>query len=75
MNPKRLFSPILAVVAAVLIGLAALAPQADAAVPTFAVGTRVEVEVLPFHISGQYTANTTAVVRFAIPFKARLVGA
>ena len=75
MNPKRLFSPILAVVAAVLIGLAALAPQADAAVQNFAVGTGVEVEVLPFHISGQYTANTTAVVRFAIPFKARLVGA
>jgi hypothetical protein len=32
------------------------------------------VVVIPFHISGQYTATTAAVVKFNIPFKAKLIG-
>lgn len=33
------------------------------------------VVVVPLQLSGQYTATEVAVVRFALPFKARLVGA
>lgn len=44
----------------------AATPNYSAAVPG--------VVVIPFHISGQYTATTASVVRFAIPFKASLVG-
>jgi hypothetical protein len=48
-------------------------------VPTHAATTNYStsvpgVVVMPFHISGQYTATTAGVIRFAIPFKARLVG-
>lgn len=32
------------------------------------------VVVIPFHISGQYTTSTTAVIKFAMPFKCRLIG-
>ncbi len=32
------------------------------------------VVVIPFHISGQYTATTANVVKFKMPFKARLIG-
>lgn len=32
------------------------------------------VEVISIQLSGQYTANTTAVSRFALPFPARVVG-
>ncbi len=32
------------------------------------------VVLIPLQLSGQYTANTTAVVRFALPFPARIVG-
>lgn len=64
------------VLASLLVGLAlllALPRAAIAQTPNF--GTAIPgVVVLPFHISGQYTANTTAVVRFAMPFPARLVG-
>lgn len=33
-----------------------------------------DVEVFAFHVSGQYTATTAGVVRFALPFPAKLVG-
>ena len=32
------------------------------------------VAVIPLHISGQYTASTTAVVRFAMPFHCTILG-
>ncbi len=53
--------------------LAAL-PSAQAATPNVAVGAG-QVMVLPFHISGQYTATTAAVVRFAMPQACNLIGA
>jgi hypothetical protein len=31
------------------------------------------VMVIPFHVSGQYTATTTGVVRFQLPFRARVL--
>lgn len=32
------------------------------------------IQVVPFHISGQYTATTAGVVKFQIPFKAQVLG-
>lgn len=32
------------------------------------------IQVVPFHISGQYTATTAGVVQFQIPFKAQVLG-
>ncbi len=32
------------------------------------------VTMIPLHISGQYTATTTAVTRFAMPFPCKLIG-
>ncbi len=29
--------------------------------------------VIPFHVSGQYTATTNGVIRFALPFRARVL--
>lgn len=46
---------------------AAQTPNLSVAVPG--------VFVMPFHVSGQYTATTAAVVRFALPFPAQLVSA
>lgn len=78
MNPHKSFSRILAVAAfAFVAAVGVLTPvphQAHAQTPNFAVGTGVDVVVIPLHVSGQYTANTTAVARFTLPFKAQLVG-
>lgn len=62
----------LALVAAVAIGALFALPPAYAATPNFAPST--SVYVIPIQISKQWTTTTTNVVRFAIPFKARLVG-
>lgn len=32
------------------------------------------VVLVPFHVSGQYTADTTAVIKVTLPFKAKLIG-
>lgn len=46
----------------------------QAATPNAAVGVGHDVVVLPFHVSGQYTANTTGVVRMQLPFRAQVLG-
>lgn len=33
----------------------------------------VQTSIIPFHISGQYTATTAGVVRFQLPYAARLI--
>ena len=48
-------------------------PQAIAATPNVAVGAG-QVVVIPFLIAGQRTASQTAVVRFAMPFPANVLG-
>lgn len=63
--------------AAFMVGVLAIASvlaptHAFAATQNYALGT--PVMVLPFHISGQYTATTAGVVKFLIPFKAKLIG-
>lgn len=59
---------------ALVIGFSAFtAPPAIAATTNYstAIGG---VVVIPFNISGQYTATTASVVKFAMPFKCRLIG-
>ena len=71
---KQLFNKLVAVV---MVALCALMPvasmQARAATPNVSVGAG-QVVVIPFHISGQYTASTTAVIRFAMPFPCTILG-
>lgn len=74
---KNMFSGVLAKVlmCVALLGafmLTMFALPASAATPNF--GQTTQVQVMPFHISGQYTATTTAAVRFQIPYGAKLVG-
>ncbi|TXT23893.1 MAG: hypothetical protein FD134_1862 [Gallionellaceae bacterium] len=45
---------------------------ATAATPNYAVG--ISEQVISFHISGQYTASTTGVVKFTLPYPVKLVG-
>lgn len=67
-----------AVVAALALGIGVPVPDAtrdaNAATPNYAVGTGVDVVVIPLHISGQYTATTAAVARFTLPFAAQVIG-
>lgn len=53
--------------------IAPLQPIAEAATPNVAPAAG-QVVVIPFHISGQYTATTTNVVRFLMPFDAAVLG-
>lgn len=73
---RNLFRNTLYTVAAALLALgavlAATAPAA-AATPNYAVAV-ADMEVITLHLSGQYTASTTAVARFAMPFPCRIVG-
>lgn len=55
-----------------LVALASVPMGAMAATTNY--NLNADVEVIPFHISGQYTATTAGVVRFALPFPAKLVG-
>jgi len=32
------------------------------------------IQIVPFHVSGQYTATTASVVKFQLPFKAQVLG-
>jgi len=58
--------------AAALSVLPPLAVPANAATTNY--NLSVQQVVIPFHISGQYTATTAGVARFALPFPAKLVG-
>jgi hypothetical protein len=61
----------------VLIG-AALSIAALMAIPAVAdtqnYGLGPQQQIIPFHISGQYTATTASVVRFKLPYPVKLVG-
>ncbi len=71
---KKILTSI-AAMAAVLIALVAIPPgnPAVAATTNYPI-SQPGVVVLPFHISGQYTTTTANVVKFAMPFKCRLIG-
>jgi hypothetical protein len=64
---------IAALVGAVLMFAAAFPVPVQAATPNYT-ASNPSVLVIPFHISGQYTATTAGVVKFNLPFRARLVG-
>ena len=67
---KTLRSLLIGFSLAVLAAVSAVPVQAATA--NYPLGT--QVSIIPFHISGQYTASTTAVVRFTLPYKAKLIG-
>lgn len=59
---------------ATLLTLTALLPApVNAATQNYSVAIN-GVVVIPFHISGQYTATTANVVKFAMPFPCRIIG-
>lgn len=74
----RSFLMLALLVVALAFGLVACVKEgsrpAEAQTPNLSVAVP-GVFVMPFHVSGQYTATTTAVVRFALPFPAQLVSA
>jgi hypothetical protein len=57
---------------AVALALLAIAPAGRAATPNYPLGTGVEM--ITFHVSGQYTATTAGVAKWLQPFKAKLIG-
>jgi hypothetical protein len=71
---KSLFTAALASIVASVLTIAAMLPvPAQAATPNYS-ASNPSVVVLPFHISGQYAATTAGVVKFNLPFRARLIG-
>lgn len=78
MNPKqnifsRIGNTIIAVMLACAFAIVAALPAANAATPNYstAIGG---VVLIPLQLSGQVTATTTSVVKFAMPFKAKIIG-
>jgi len=67
MKRFSIFALILALLAVVAM------PSARAVTPNYAIAVP-GVVTIPIQLSGQYTTNTTAVARFAMPFKARVIG-
>lgn len=64
---KKLLLPPIGLLAGLMMAMAAMAATQN-------YNLNSQVEVIPFHISGQYTTNTTAVVKFTLPFGCKLVG-
>lgn len=56
------------------LALAAMAMIPSAVADTQNYGLGVPEQVVPFHISGQFTATTAGAIRFKLPFPAKLVG-
>lgn len=54
------------------LGVALLTEPAFAATSNYPLTS--QVQALPFHISGQYTATTANVVKITLPYKAKLIG-
>lgn len=65
------FSKLLLVAA---LSLGAMLSTGAAVADTQNYGLGVQQHVVAFHISGQYTATTAGVVRFKLPYPAKLVG-
>ena len=71
---KKITNFILGALLALAVSIGAFtAPATVAATPNYSTAIS-GVLVIPFHVSGQYTATTTSVVKFAMPFKCRLIG-
>jgi hypothetical protein len=71
---SRFKGAFLAAFAAIAIAAACIpVPSAQAATPNYS-ANNVSVVAIPFHVSGQYTTTTAAIIRFALPFKGKLVG-
>lgn len=73
-TPTRFLAAVCAAAIAAIIAAATVSAPAPASAATQNYSVQQPVLVIPFHISGQYTATTASVVKFVIPFKARLIG-
>lgn len=69
---KKIFRFSIAILTALLVFAAPFSAPTFAATPNYAL-TQPGLVVLPFHASGQYTATVAGVVRFTMPFRARVV--
>lgn len=69
---RKSFKSLLIASAALVIGSLIALPAAMADTQNY--GLTAPVNVLAFHVSGQYTATTASVVRFKLPYAAKLVG-
>lgn len=69
----RIGNTIIAAAIACVFAIVAALPAATAATPNYstAIGG---VVVIPLQLSGQVTTTTTNVVKFAMPFKAKIIG-
>lgn len=71
---KSFFTAALAAIVATVLVIAGSFPvPAQAATPNYS-ASNPSIVVVPFHISGQYTVTTAGVVKFNLPFRARLIG-
>jgi hypothetical protein len=61
-----------ALAAALALSMSMMAATVEAATQNYA--TTSQEQVIPFHISGQYTATTAGVVKFNLPYPVKLVG-
>lgn len=68
---KKLFKLSLASLFASVLAFGMLAGSAFAATQNY---SSINVELVPLQISGQWTATTASVVKFAIPAKMKLIG-
>ncbi len=57
---------------ALVLAMPVMWPASQAATQNYATG--VETEIISLHISGQYTATTDPVAKFAMPYRCRVVG-
>lgn len=71
---KSLYSAVLAGLTALAFCCASLVAPGIAFAATQNYALSVPMAVVPFHISGQYTTSTTGVVKFLLPFKAKVIG-
>lgn len=71
---KNFKSLVIAALMTVVAGAGLLTGCTDASAATQNYMTSVPVQMVPFHISGQYTATTAGVVKLTLPYKAKLIG-
>lgn len=71
MKLKRFVSVLMLMVICTV--FAALPPASQAATTNYS-EVITGIQIVPFHISGQYTATVASVVKFQIPFKAQVLG-
>lgn len=70
----KLFRKLTALIAIAALAVASLIAPVTALAQTQNYPLSAAIVVVPFHISGQYIATTTGVVKFLLPFRAKVIG-